>query len=195
MATGVVSPILLRRRTFRSTLAASIGRRRNPNALHNRNVVCIPATCFVHLLNYDYRLSGLTYLDVLHIYGISRAGYIPQLFSIRLPNPEVIYELLKKANGAALIYDPSFESVLGDCHLPRHCVLKSTLVEDVPEKLPSIRDFQDLDVAFIFHTSGSTSGCPKLVPVNYRWLDSAVSKSHHINMPKNSSRQDVTVWM
>lgn len=143
----------------------------------------------------DYRLGGLTYLDVLHIYGISRAGYIPQLFSIRLPNPEVIYELLRKANGAALIYDSSFESILGDCHLPRHCALKSTLVEDVPETLPSIRDFQDLDIAFIFHTSGSTSGSPKLVPVNYRWLESTVVKSHHINIPNNPTRQDVTVWM
>ncbi|KAF8975058.1 hypothetical protein BDQ17DRAFT_1319903, partial [Cyathus striatus] len=26
-------------------------------------------------------LSGLAYTDVLHIYGISRAGYVPQLLS------------------------------------------------------------------------------------------------------------------
>jgi acyl-CoA synthetase (AMP-forming)/AMP-acid ligase II len=147
------------------------------------------------VLNLQYRLSGFTYLDVLHIYGISRAGYIPQLFSIRLPNPVVVYELLRKANAAALIHDSSFKSVLGDCHLPRYCVLDSTFVEDVPETLPSIWDFREEDLAFIFHTSGSTSGSPKLVPLSYRWLNSAVVKSCHISMPENSSRQDVSVWM
>jgi acyl-CoA synthetase (AMP-forming)/AMP-acid ligase II len=142
-----------------------------------------------------YRLSGFTYLDVLHIYGISRAGYVPQLFSIRLPNPMVIYELLRKANAAALIHDSSFESILDDCLIRRYCALKSTVVEDVPETLPSIWDFQEDEIAFIFHTSGSTSGSPKLVPTSYRWLNSAVVKSRHISRPENPKRQDVTVWM
>ena len=151
--------------------------------------------CIFRICLYSCRLSGFSYLDVLHIYGISRAGYVPQLFSIRLPNPVVIYELLRKAGAAALIYDCSFESVLNDCHISRHCVLKSFSVEDVPATLPSIWDFQELDIAFIFHTSGSTSGIPKLVPINYRWLNSAVVKSHYISVPENASRQDVTVWM
>jgi long-subunit acyl-CoA synthetase (AMP-forming) len=73
--------------------------------------------------------------------------------------------------------------------------LKSTSVDDVPETLPSIWDFQDVDLTFIFHTSGSTSGSPKLVPLSYRWLNSAVEKSHHISMPENPRHQDVTVWM
>ena len=169
------------------------------SGIPTRSVIGMWYACHFEACSYlssmYYRLIGSTYLDVLHLYAISRAGYVPQLFSIRLLNPVAIYELLLKANAAALIYDSSFESVLGDCHVPRHRVLKSTLVEDVPEALPSIWDSQEDDLALIFHTSGSTSGSPKLVPQSYRWLTSVVVKSHYISMPENPRRQDVTVWM
>ncbi|OBZ80035.1 hypothetical protein A0H81_00897 [Grifola frondosa] len=36
-------------------------------------------------------LGGMTYLDVLHIYGVARAGYIPQLSLLRLPNPDAFH--------------------------------------------------------------------------------------------------------
>ncbi|PPQ95816.1 hypothetical protein CVT26_015925 [Gymnopilus dilepis] len=140
-------------------------------------------------------ISGFTYIDVLHIYGISRAGYIPQLFSLRLPNPSVIYELLQKANARALIYDPSFESLLADCPVPTHCILRSEKVGRVDEALPDIREFKEDDIAFYFHTSGSTSGSPKLVPTSFRWMSTVVVKSRHISMPQNPERQDVTVCM
>ncbi|KAH9476811.1 hypothetical protein JR316_0010726 [Psilocybe cubensis] len=140
-------------------------------------------------------ISGFTYIDVLHIYGISRAGYIPQLFSLRLPNPSVIYELLHKASAKALIYDPSFESILIDCPVPAHRILSSERIESVEESLPSILNIHEDDIAFYFHTSGSTSGSPKLVPMSFRWLNSVAVKSHHISMPQNQERQDVTVAM
>jgi len=146
-------------------------------------------------VNLISRLSGFTYPDVLHIYGISRAGYIPQLFSLRLPNPIVIYELLRKANAQAIIYDPSFESILNDCPVPSYRAFQSERIELVQESLPSVWDIHEDDIAFYFHTSGSTSGSPKLVPMSYRWLDSVVVKSRHISMPQNPDRQDVTVCM
>ncbi|KAF8900464.1 hypothetical protein CPB84DRAFT_1778992 [Gymnopilus junonius] len=140
-------------------------------------------------------ISGFTYIDVLHIYGISRAGYIPQLFSLRLPNPSVIYELLQKANSRAVICDPSFKSLLADCPVPTHCILGSEKIESVDEPLPDIWNIREDDIAFYFHTSGSTSGSPKLVPMSFRWLNSVVVKSRHISMPQNPERQDVTVFM
>ena len=145
--------------------------------------------------NAAFRVSGFTYSDVLHIYGISRAGYIPQLFSLRLPNPDVVFELLEKANAQAMVYDPSFESVLKNCPVPTHLAFQSETVEDIEESLPSIWDAQGDDIAFYFHTSGSTSGSPKLVPMSFRWLSSVVVKSHHISMPQNPDRQDVSVCM
>jgi acyl-CoA synthetase (AMP-forming)/AMP-acid ligase II len=140
----------------------------------------------------------MTYVDVLHIYGLTRAGYIPQLFSIRLPNPDVIYELLSKANARALLVDPSFESLLKSCPTPTHRAA-TTVYEidshDMP--LPSLPTLTESDTVFLFHTSGSTSGIPKLVPCSLSWLDSAITKSYQISKPsgRTERNQDVTVWM
>jgi len=140
-------------------------------------------------------LSGFTYTDVLHIYGISRAGYIPQMFSLKLPNPTVVHELLQRAGAQALIYDSSFESILNNFPLPIYRALASERLEPTPMSLPAISESKEDDIAFIFHTSGSTSGSPKLVPMSYRWLNTVVQKSHHISKPRDAHRQDVTVCM
>ncbi|KAF8898628.1 hypothetical protein BD779DRAFT_1431987 [Infundibulicybe gibba] len=140
-------------------------------------------------------IGGFTYTDVLHIYGISRAGYIPQLFSLRLPNPDVIYELLQRANAKALIHDSTFASNLIDCPIPSHLAPEIDNIGTFDEPLPDLPPAQETDIAFIFHTSGSTSGSPKLVPCSYKWLDAAVRKSNQISRPTSASRQDVTVWM
>jgi acyl-CoA synthetase (AMP-forming)/AMP-acid ligase II len=156
---------------------------------------------FRHLTSDDphyRRLSGMTYVDVLHIYGLTRAGYIPQLFSIRLPNPDVVYELLSKAHARALIVDPSFEGLLKSCPTPTHRA--ATTVYDIDSHdmpLPSLPTLRESDTIFIFHTSGSTSGIPKLVPCSLSWLDSAITKSHQVSTPsgRTERNQDVTVWM
>jgi acyl-CoA synthetase (AMP-forming)/AMP-acid ligase II len=144
------------------------------------------------------RVSGFSYADVLHIYGISRAGYIPQLISIRLPNPEVIYELLIKANAQALVYAQTFEAILQDSPVPVYPAVFGASASDTSSiPLPSLSAMQGGEIAFVFHTSGSTSGSPKLVPCSYRWLDSIVDKSYKVSVPcnPNSPRQDVTVMM
>lgn len=136
----------------------------------------------------------MTYIDVLNIYGLTRAGYVPQLFSIRLPNPVVIYELLERANAKGLIYETSFESVLSDCSVPAHRAISISEANPQDEPLPTLPTPVDADeLVFIFHTSGSTSGSPKLVPCSRRWMNSAVEKSYHTGFPK--SDRDVTVWM
>ncbi|KAK2460372.1 hypothetical protein APHAL10511_007537 [Amanita phalloides] len=140
-------------------------------------------------------LWGFSYTDVLHIYGISRAGFVPQLFSLRLPNAVVIYELLRKAQTRALIYDNNLKGVLNDCPIPCH---PAVLREDMCLKnleLPVLETMSPDDTAFIFHTSGSTSGSPKLVPCSHRWIESAIAKSRQICRPKSLNRQDVIVWM
>jgi acyl-CoA synthetase (AMP-forming)/AMP-acid ligase II len=138
----------------------------------------------------------MTYTDVLHIYGLSRAGYIPQLFSLRLPNPTVIFELLQKANAKALIFDPSFAPLLESSPVPTHVAVNAEDVEDSTSPIPALpTTVNGGDKVFVFHTSGSTSGSPKLVPCSYRWLDTIVGKAAQIMIPNNPSRQDVTVWM
>jgi acyl-CoA synthetase (AMP-forming)/AMP-acid ligase II len=98
-------------------------------------------------------LGGQTYLDVLHVYGLARAGYIPQLFSLRLPNPEVIYKLMEDAHASALIYDMATTCSLAESPVPSFVAVPSHDIADGDEELPSIHeDFGADDIFSIFHT-------------------------------------------
>ena len=134
---------------------------------------------------------------MLHIYGLARAGYVPQLFSLRLPNPDVIYELLRKANASALIYDPSFRNIITECPVPHHTAGSVSEIDVDGLELPPLSEaaLKPEDIVMIFHTSGSTSGSPKLVPCSLRWLDSIIAKAEKVSRPKDPARQDVSVWM
>ncbi|KAI8980685.1 acetyl-CoA synthetase-like protein [Trametes punicea] len=143
-------------------------------------------------------LGGMTYVDAVHIYSIVRAGYIPQFFSLRLPNPDIIFELLEKSNGKALIYDDSYASVLSHNPVPTYVAVDARLCSPVDVLLPPNQGSTNGDdTLMIFHTSGSTSGRPKLVPCSYSWWDFTLEKSYAAMKPKDSrnGRQDVTVWM
>ncbi|KAJ7783906.1 hypothetical protein DFH07DRAFT_997347 [Mycena maculata] len=140
-------------------------------------------------------IGGYTYNDVLNVYGMSMAGYIPQLFSLRLPNPDVIYELLRKADAKALVHESAFTSVLQESPFPTHLAVDAENIDVTEYPLPKVPCPQPDDIAFFFHTSGSSGGSPKLIPCSYRWLDATVMKSHQVSAPQNPERQDVTVWM
>lgn len=135
---------------------------------------------------------------MLHIYGLTKAGYIPQLFPGRLPNSTVVLELMGMAGAKALIHNADFGPVT-DSPVPTYPTLVQTLKpEDVQDKpyLPSVpRQHDPEDIVIIYHTSGSTGRLPKLVRCSYRWLDNMIAKSATITKPKDPKRQDVTVWM
>lgn len=139
----------------------------------------------------------MDYSDVVTIYGISRAGYVPQLFSLRLPNPTVVFELLHKGKARALIYDPSFEGSVKHAPVPTHRSLSVSELEDQEEgDLPAFPVPKSKDsFLFIFHTSGSTSGSPKLVPCTASWIDSLIAKARQGSMPLDPSKWDVSTWM
>lgn len=144
------------------------------------------------------RIAGYSYTDLVQIYGLSRAGFIPQLFSLRLPNPEVIYELLKKAGASALIYESGFENVLHSCPIPTHRasdVSEMSSNSSSDEPLAPLPTLSPEDTAFYFHTSGSTSGSPKLVPVSYQGVGAAFNKLAIAFRPRDLNRQDVCTWM
>ena len=144
----------------------------------------------------ECRIGGLTYIDVLQIYGLSRAGFVPQLFSIRLPNPVVIFELLERANAKGLIFDSSFKSAVEDCPLPTYPAVNIDETDARDEPLPVLSTAVDPDdILFVFHTSGSTSNSPKLVPCTRKWVNAAILKSCIVGKPKVDGSRDVTVWM
>ena len=138
----------------------------------------------------------MTYLDVLHIFGIARAGYIPQLFSLRLPSPEIIYELMNRAGAKALIYDASYMTIVRGCHVPILLAVDLFSVPDVEKPLEAVTAPENReDIAMVFHTSGSTLGSPKLVPCTYGWLDTIISKANAIGVPCRPDGKDVLVCM
>ena len=51
------------------------------------------------------------------------------------------------------------------------------------------------EIVMIYHTSGSTSGSPKLVPCTADWVNATVEKAACVTRPRCAERQDVTVWM
>ena len=127
---------------------------------------------------------------------MSRAGYVPQMFSLRLPNPIVIFELMQKAGASALVCEPSFGVVLSGCPVLTYSAIQVRERDAADVTLPPLRsDHSASDLAFIFHTSGSTSGSPKLVPCSWRWLDNIVIKSMQMAEVLSTQGQDVTVAM
>ncbi|KAJ7070925.1 hypothetical protein C8F01DRAFT_1206578 [Mycena amicta] len=140
-------------------------------------------------------LGGYSYEDVLNIYAISRAGFTPQLFSLRLPSPEVIFELIHAAGAKAIVYESAFGDALENCPVPAHLAVVHETVSATACVLPPLPAPAADAIAFYFHTSGSTSGRPKLVPCTHRWLESIIMKSNQTCRPLDSRRQDVTVWM
>ena len=127
---------------------------------------------------------------------MSRAGYIPQMFSLRLPNPTVIFELLQRAGARALVFESSFDVDLSGCPVLTYPATQVRERDAADVALPSLRtDCSASDLVFIFHTSGSTSGSPKLVPCNRRWLDNIVMKSKQMAQTRSTQGQDVMVAM
>ncbi|OJT07559.1 hypothetical protein TRAPUB_1582 [Trametes pubescens] len=158
---------------------------------HKLHVGGIPPRSVVGLWS-----NGMSYVEVLYIYAIARAGYIPQLFSLRLPNPDVIYELLQRANAKAIIYEPTLGDVLSNCPYPSYSAVDLRGVGVDGMSLPPMPEpTAPEDIVMIFHTSGSTSGQPKLLPCNYAWLDNMVRKSATVSRPLRTTGQDVTVAM
>lgn len=140
----------------------------------------------------------MDYSDVVCIYGMARAMFIPQLFSLRLPSSIVVYELLAEAGARALVYDQKATNAVTDFSTLTTYGAPS-LVDfrnSAADPLPPLRTPESMEeLVFIFHTSGSTSGRPKLVPCNAGYVDSIVYKSYQTNMPATSRSQDVCTWM
>ena len=146
----------------------------------------------------------MTYLDTLHVLGVSRAGYIPQLLHFhRNSNKGLIVELLRRANSLALICDIAHAKLSRDPSspfgsLPIPVYASSDLRQaGVPSncKLPKIEDLvaDPNAAAFMLHTAGTTMGTPNLVPYTHRTVDSIVRRARVIAAPTSSRRQDVYV--
>ena len=112
------------------------------------------------------------------------------------PSSVLIFELLQKAGARALVYEPSFGVNLSGCLVLTYPAIQVAEQDVADVVLPPLRtDYSASDLVFIFHTSGSTSGRPKLVPYNRRFLDNIITKRKETDWVLSTRGQDVTVAM
>ncbi|KAJ6629584.1 acetyl-CoA synthetase-like protein [Mycena sp. CBHHK59/15] len=118
-------------------------------------------------------VTGVVYSDLVHIYGLVRAGFIPEVLNAKM-TVSIIADLLATTGGKALLYDTSFAGIVKDAPLTVFKLsvpdLDSLAAPSSP--LPALPDVGCNDIAIIFHTSGTVSGIPKPVPETHRWLTS-----------------------
>ena len=152
--------------------------------------------------------SGLSYDEVLLIYALSRAGYVPQLVSLWIPTSETTWAVAQQSQSRAIVCDPAKFDALRS-HLRKQDVAfpvldlssgLSHIAEDFGVELPSLAALErDQDaVALVLHTSGSTSGMPKIVPWTYGWLDFALRVKKRFDNTQGAgsvrTKQAVHTW-
>ncbi|KAJ7148389.1 acetyl-CoA synthetase-like protein [Mycena crocata] len=114
-------------------------------------------------------ITGVKYQDLVHIYGLSCAGFIPEVLNAKMTFP-IMRDLLTKTGGKGLIYDSSFVDLLADLQLPSLPIPDLKALPALSSPLVALPEVTGNDIALIFHTSGTTSGIPKPVPETHRWL-------------------------
>ncbi|CAA7266896.1 unnamed protein product [Cyclocybe aegerita] len=116
-------------------------------------------------------LSGRKYSDTVNIMGLMLAGFIPQLFSTNFPNEEVIWDLMEKSGANVLIYDEDFKDKVTSCRVSLISALTETSVTHENTASFAFTPFASGGgTALIVHSSGTTSGMPKLIPVTHSWV-------------------------
>ncbi|KAJ7611736.1 hypothetical protein FB45DRAFT_1119074 [Roridomyces roridus] len=126
--------------------------------------------------------TGEKYTDLIHIYSLIRAGFIPQLFSVNYLSVDVVRDLLAACKGKGLLYDPTFAAAVeGHVNLPAICLPALDTIQSSSDPLQPLLDVAEDEPAMILHTSGTTSGRPKPVPVTHRNLKGQQSQWRGLN--------------
>ncbi|KAJ6522267.1 hypothetical protein B0H19DRAFT_1224039 [Mycena capillaripes] len=115
-------------------------------------------------------LTGSKYDDLVNMLGVSAAGYVPQLFSLVYSNVDVVWDLLSASNAKALILDVAFSSLSGTSPVPTLPALAFPDFDTRVQVLSDVMATDVNDVALIFHSSGTTSGVPKLIRSTHGWI-------------------------
>ncbi|KAJ7661325.1 acetyl-CoA synthetase-like protein [Mycena polygramma] len=114
-------------------------------------------------------ITGVKYSDLAHIYGLARAGFVPEVLNANM-TALIVRDLLAKTKGKTLIFEPNFVDRVADIGLPSIPIPDLATLQTVSSPLPALPEVTPTDVAIIFHTSGTVSGVPKPVPEPHRWV-------------------------
>jgi acyl-coenzyme A synthetase/AMP-(fatty) acid ligase len=140
------------------------------------------------------RVTGRKYEDIVHIMGLCAAGFVPQLFSPIFPD-QIVLSLLAKSGAKALVVDNQFAASADSSGVASFPPLSYEELS-APKatgftlsELPAVR-LDDLSV--IVHSSGSTSGMPKLIPQSHAWIRAIMELKWPVAEPQGYSTQTVT---
>lgn len=114
------------------------------------------------------RLTGQKYEDLLSILGLVTAGYVPQIFGLAFSNPKVIGDLMSRSGATVLVFGEAFASQLEHFKVVSPAFIPSDDSESHTNL--SATDFIPVlpnDTAILIHSSGTTAGLPKLIPVSH----------------------------
>ncbi|KAJ7016166.1 putative amp-CoA ligase [Mycena alexandri] len=115
-------------------------------------------------------LTGRKYSDVVNIMAVSAAGFVPQLFSVVFPNSEVIWDLLSASGAKALIVDAQFSAQTASAPVPAFPAAILTDFDSENSPRINIAPAAAEDNALIVHSSGTTSGSPRLILLRHGWV-------------------------
>ncbi|KAF9531387.1 hypothetical protein CPB83DRAFT_848943 [Crepidotus variabilis] len=122
-------------------------------------------------------VTGEQYYDLVHLYGLARMGYTPQMLNkgMSFIAPAVVANILGATGAKAVIFDPFYTGHVVNIPLVKFEMVDLASVPPLTGVLPDLPDTDEEDIGIIFHTSGTTSGRPKPIPETQRWL------IHHSN--------------
>ncbi|KAF5378971.1 hypothetical protein D9757_009086 [Collybiopsis confluens] len=140
--------------------------------------------------------EGYKYVDILHVYGIFRAGYITQVITLF---PDAPYDLIRgafeSAKPRAFIFESRYKDsgAVRNAPIPCYEALPSVDVvySDIEHPLPQLPTVEAEDIAIIAQTSGTSSGVSKVIRGSYRWLDAKCRKASKLTAPSSSDRRDI----
>lgn len=134
------------------------------------------------------RLTGRKWADLVLVSSISAAGYVPQIFSPMF-TPDMIRTLLDRSGAKALTYDAEeYPDIPSETTIPTLPCPTADELERISAQLrqarggPAVLSETDLcpvterQSAVIFHSSGTTSGIPKLIPSSHLLLKTFITE-------------------
>ncbi|KAF9263032.1 acetyl-CoA synthetase-like protein [Marasmius fiardii PR-910] len=165
-------------------------------------------------------LEGDKYTDFLHIFGLLRAGFVVHCMSFGSfsDSADVLPSIFGKVDTNALIFEQGWfdPTSLQAQESIRHIKFHPSLTIREPPGLhedgtygyedhelppiPTLDEIQPEQIAMIYHTSGTVSGIPKIVPYSYRRLGALIIKAKLYVVPSNTTEgngscQETWTWM
>ncbi|GJJ09091.1 hypothetical protein Clacol_003313 [Clathrus columnatus] len=135
-------------------------------------------------------MAGETYTDALHIFSLLRVGYIPCLMWTYIKDVDVIQSQFEEANARIVACDTKIVEGWKQLEKAGIKVIPFSTFEEIIENASPTVDLSILppldvygngdDIILIAHSSGSTSGRPKVVKWTRRWIDANAQKSQII---------------